>query len=795
MFRFSKEGNKKSAPKVSWSKIVSLMLVLVLIVLASSTNLASAISNSTLLLGDANADGEVNAIDVTKIERIIAGLDSPISIETRTSAIIVSSSSSQALGDFVCDGIADEVEIQAAIDSLPNGGGEVKLSEGVFVISATGISITKDNVLIRGCGKATRLRLVDNINANASIFTAVSKKGIVLEDLFLDGNQANQAVECQYGVDFDNVSGKIDCWADYFRGNEFRLVDCGVELNNRVIDELSEGYTVDEFHKDWTLGQGWSSDFITSDYIRYDKCYNLVCKSDGGRIYKEFTPALDLSSNNIQFALWIKCKDGISSNQTLFLQFYSGDDCWNIDFKCSYYLNMIGKQYDWMRVVLNKASAVFVGVGNPDAVWTSVNKVSVGFRGTGMDARDTYFGLLEVLPTPSEGILTITVDDIPDTVWTEDYRYLSKYGYKESVMVTAGSVDTPGNLTAAQINTLGGAGFDIGSHAVFHDNCYFECEAHNRNNWKLSQEWLKENFGDSVESIYFAAPGNALSYSMFDYFRLVRGNPTGFETIPPTSKLLLNFNAGKWVSGTLEPLIDKAVRYKAWLHLYHHGGITEEVVDYIHSSGLKVMTLSEVDEKYILKAEVPHKKFKTIPAKDVFIGVHAANPEGIQTYVTADDAEHSTFDVQPDYPRQISYSLRNSTGSVSSGNACTVTIKGEDARGYRIETSLSFSAGDLENIPDGECATKYDEFCFAKVISVRSDTAQPAGWDFAVGTREVWGLTQCTHDVTKVVKNGEDIAFSFNTNMLSRKNAWYHYVAVDVVDGDDIVVYYQTYED
>lgn len=46
------------------------------------------------------------------------------------------SAASKALASYVCDGVADEVEIQAALVALPAQGGRVLLSEGIFTISA-----------------------------------------------------------------------------------------------------------------------------------------------------------------------------------------------------------------------------------------------------------------------------------------------------------------------------------------------------------------------------------------------------------------------------------------------------------------------------------------------------------------------------------------------------------------------------------------------------------------------------------------------------------------------------------
>ena len=56
---------------------------------------------------------------------------------------------------WVCDGTDDQVEIQAAIDALPAGGGKIALSEGEYNLSDR--VNNKDNVRITGVGAATYL--------------------------------------------------------------------------------------------------------------------------------------------------------------------------------------------------------------------------------------------------------------------------------------------------------------------------------------------------------------------------------------------------------------------------------------------------------------------------------------------------------------------------------------------------------------------------------------------------------------------------------------------------------------
>jgi hypothetical protein len=101
---------------------------------------------------------------------------------------------------YVCDGVADNVEIQAAIDALPAGGGKVVLSEGQFNIAAS-ISISKSYTTLMGAGGhydinadaggGTILALNNNVNDDV-IKLASNIDCIRITDLVVNGNAANQ---------------------------------------------------------------------------------------------------------------------------------------------------------------------------------------------------------------------------------------------------------------------------------------------------------------------------------------------------------------------------------------------------------------------------------------------------------------------------------------------------------------------------------------------------------------------------------------------------------------------------
>lgn len=113
--------------------------------------------------------------------------------------------------DYVCDGTNDEVQIQAAVDSL-TASGEVVLSPGNFLCSTAGsvvgdhrekfycVRVSQDHpaVTIRGVPGATTLKLADNQTAETYIIairgTLANKRTEVTNvyGLTFDANEANQ---------------------------------------------------------------------------------------------------------------------------------------------------------------------------------------------------------------------------------------------------------------------------------------------------------------------------------------------------------------------------------------------------------------------------------------------------------------------------------------------------------------------------------------------------------------------------------------------------------------------------
>lgn len=93
------------------------------------------------------------------------------------------------------------VEIQAVLDDMPESGGTVSLRPGVYKFDRP-LSLRKDNLVLRGAGPTTVLRLNDGANCPVLVMGTLSNtpcrivRNLRVCDLDIDGNRTNQQVEC-----------------------------------------------------------------------------------------------------------------------------------------------------------------------------------------------------------------------------------------------------------------------------------------------------------------------------------------------------------------------------------------------------------------------------------------------------------------------------------------------------------------------------------------------------------------------------------------------------------------------
>jgi len=181
---------------------------------------------------------------------------------SQSATFVVAASDSLHLGlaDYVCDGVDDQVEIQAAIDALPSDGGKVVLLNGTYFLSG---SITAPqgsyNISIVGNGDNTVLKATTTDDVFSFIGDAPPNiySGCDISDLVIDGdNNAPNGIHVkswQSGTIshikvFDCTSNAINLESDdYIVGNHHsRILNCrfignlilGSDSNDVIVDNI-----------------------------------------------------------------------------------------------------------------------------------------------------------------------------------------------------------------------------------------------------------------------------------------------------------------------------------------------------------------------------------------------------------------------------------------------------------------------------------------------------------------------------------------------------------------------------
>jgi len=129
--------------------------------------------------------------DLRSITANVTTLNAPTG---RTATCIVAASDSpahiKAQADYVADGTADNIEIQAALDALPATGGSIYLADGTYTVNVSSIILNKVNTQLWGSRSAI-IRLTDSqIQGNVLQITASNN---VVDGITIDGNYAGQS--------------------------------------------------------------------------------------------------------------------------------------------------------------------------------------------------------------------------------------------------------------------------------------------------------------------------------------------------------------------------------------------------------------------------------------------------------------------------------------------------------------------------------------------------------------------------------------------------------------------------
>ena len=107
--------------------------------------------------------------------------------------------------DYLCDGTADDVEINAAIQALPATGGQILILDGTYIITAS-ITIDKIGVTLRGNGTATILQRNWNSSTVEGVITITAMDGgVTVQNIQIRGGKQSYTNTNNIGIFLKNT--------------------------------------------------------------------------------------------------------------------------------------------------------------------------------------------------------------------------------------------------------------------------------------------------------------------------------------------------------------------------------------------------------------------------------------------------------------------------------------------------------------------------------------------------------------------------------------------------------------
>jgi len=140
---------------------------------AADMTTANKVSKDEWKASDIHLDSQGNTLELARSATLIVAASN-------------ASAKSKAGADYVCDGVADNVEIQAAIDALSTTKGKVQLSEGTFYIAAS-ISIISGNITLEGMGISSTWLSAAAAGLNDDIIDITSTSKVEVLNLSISG--------------------------------------------------------------------------------------------------------------------------------------------------------------------------------------------------------------------------------------------------------------------------------------------------------------------------------------------------------------------------------------------------------------------------------------------------------------------------------------------------------------------------------------------------------------------------------------------------------------------------------
>lgn len=200
--------------------------------------------------------------------------------------------------DYVCDGVDDQDEINAAITALGGQGGQITLLEGSYILAAS--IITTNYVTIRGQGYSTLLQTTANIR----MVSIASDNYVIVQDVRIygagNGNNSNTGV---YVAASDNVTLHniiaTNCGA--------RGIDITTTADNLIITEC---YCVSNFLHGIHLHGTSTNTLFFGNHCRLNAGCGIYVQSSSEGVYLG-----NICEDNVNYGILLSgCTDNVISS-------------------------------------------------------------------------------------------------------------------------------------------------------------------------------------------------------------------------------------------------------------------------------------------------------------------------------------------------------------------------------------------------------------------------------------------------------------------------------------------------
>lgn len=366
---------------------------------------------------------------------------------------------------------------------------------------------------------------------------------------------------------------------------------------------------------------------------------NKIGVSAVGSMTKDFTsPDLDLSKRTIAFWIYTQCV----GKTFLQLQFTFRMTDVTYSSRASRVMSSMSLENGWNYIRLDRSDFALTGVAN----WTNINRLYVAITAANSSVvANATIDDIRAYWEEYEPKVVFRFDDGSASAFTQAYSYLSKYQYRGVCAIPTASIDKTGFMTLAQCATLYNSGWDLGSHTVDHKYFLSNNTTPSQADYELqaSQRWLLNN-GFRNGARFFVPPGHEMNstYALlvakyylgfawwgrnqlheYTYLDMLGNIATSssvtsirpyFESDDQVQMLVLDcmnwtspsgYYSEAHIKKSIDTIAGKSVVQVIEWHDITNTTLFQDIVDYVHSQGYDVLTLSDLYDSLASNKKFP----------------------------------------------------------------------------------------------------------------------------------------------------------------------------------------------